>query len=962
MDPPEEEDVELASLMAETINDNNNYAQSDDDEEDDCRTSVRRGSDAPSSSSSSVSSFAPPPRRSQYSSSPRHHTLRQKQHQQSRSSSSAPTTTSSPSSSNKNDHAIFGFSSRNAILLLILAGFVLVLVLVASKLDSKNETDAASTTKGVAHHFDPATKEGGSSTTSKEDNGEYIGFHDASSENIYGANRYYKHKGVGYPLAPRGGLHPIYMMDLEVEDDSEKLPDLDDHEYYHEDYELSPYADKRLKLTDAERTSEQTEWNQKLSEIRTEYGYWNFRDDYRQNHKGKDRPVVNWSTVGDKKKEYNPLLGEIDPSDFPKDAWQTDDTYIANFLREGRSLIQRVQDGIYEEHGWERGDAQGGINIMDGSSPTTGGVAWMYEGSMKALVKKLLCAMMTNDHFFVTLGGHSAAAGHGNNFFQSYILEFQRVMEPVFDRLGMVLVSSNLAQGGMGTLQSAMAGVGIYNENDFMLWDSSMTEKDGRAQDVFMRQALLGGKRRVPILFDMGGGKGIMDKLVKEVGANVGGVTGVGLLPKFKNVTVNFAEKKYNAACWTDRSDMTPDVQYDKFGGQASWHPGNYGHQSGARKITLLFLHALDEALLLWQNTTTSGSGEGNPLNGKHWHLHADEDKIRSSLQSANATETECGKIFDFLPRVCTTPMRGAGEWTPRRDPYHSSIRSLAKAAPMSGYVPGIFDLKEQLYKGRDVHIPGQRIPWGEVDVAVIARSLPPRSSSGRRRRRSLVAATTNARHQRQTEHTASIANNSTHSSHSRHLDGESKIIPGEGWAVTVHPAGYCDGTRNSVCYREKTSHCQLSQHNDGRGVMKGDGLSGWLVLDLKDVTEGIFMARMEDYHQHKSNLRTEGWETVNNATKEDGDGRRRKLKAPPPPHPPTWVFEIAINGVIQSMNTTDFQSRCHYMSYNNAICLLWNDEERALKKEKEDVEFAMRLVGEGGRIAVIALTHIYYA
>mmetsp|Transcript_17558 Transcript_17558/g.30938 ORF Transcript_17558/g.30938 Transcript_17558/m.30938 type:complete len:174 (+) Transcript_17558:2723-3244(+) len=170
------------------------------------------------------------------------------------------------------------------------------------------------------------------------------------------------------------------------------------------------------------------------------------------------------------------------------------------------------------------------------------------------------------------------------------------------------------------------------------------------------------------------------------------------------------------------------------------------------------------------------------------------------------------------------------------------------------------------------------------------------------------------------------------------------------------------DGTRNSVCYREKTSHCQLSQHNDGRGVMKGDGLSGWLVLDLKDVTEGIFMARMEDYHQHKSNLRTEGWETVNNSTKEDGDGRRRKLKAPPPPHPPTWVFEIAINGVIQSMNTTDFQSRCHYMSYNNAICLLWNDEERALKKEKEDVEFAMRLVGEGGRIAVIALTHIYYA
>jgi hypothetical protein len=29
---------------------------------------------------------------------------------------------------------------------------------------------------------------------------------------------------------------------------------------------------------------------------------------------------------------------------------------------------------------------------------------------------------------------------------------------------------------------------------------------------------------------------------------------------------------------------------------------------------------------------------------------------------------------------------------------------------------------------------------------------------------------------------------------------------------------------------------------------MKGDGLSGWLVLSLKDVKEGIFMARMESW------------------------------------------------------------------------------------------------------------------
>ena len=52
----------------------------------------------------------------------------------------------------------------------------------------------------------------------------------------------------------------------------------------------------------------------------------------------------------------------------------------------------------------------------------------------------------------------------------------------------------------MGTLQAALAGNGIYGERDFMLWDSSMTEKDGKAQDVFLRQALLSGQR-VPVLF-----------------------------------------------------------------------------------------------------------------------------------------------------------------------------------------------------------------------------------------------------------------------------------------------------------------------------------------------------------------------------------------------------------------------------------------------------------------------------
>ena len=214
----------------------------------------------------------------------------------------------------------------------------------------------------------------------------------------------------------------------------------------------------------------------------------------------------------------------------------------------------------------------------------------MHRPSFEALAKKLLNAMITNDHFYVILGGHSAAAAHGNNFHQSYMMQFQEVMEPVFDRLGMVLVSANRAQGGMGTIQAAFAGETIYGEKDVMLWDSSMTEKGGGNQDLFYRQMLLTG-HRVPILLDMGGGKPIMDMVHKESGAHVGGVTlgTPSMLATTKSVeqaeTLPFAlrhlfcdkgvstctdrDHKYSAKCWTDRVDVEPPTkQNEGYGSQ----------------------------------------------------------------------------------------------------------------------------------------------------------------------------------------------------------------------------------------------------------------------------------------------------------------------------------------------------------------------------------------------------------
>eukprot|EP00574_Skeletonema_japonicum_P004512 CAMPEP_0201718612 /NCGR_PEP_ID=MMETSP0593-20130828/4087_1 /ASSEMBLY_ACC=CAM_ASM_000672 /TAXON_ID=267983 /ORGANISM="Skeletonema japonicum, Strain CCMP2506" /LENGTH=996 /DNA_ID=CAMNT_0048208955 /DNA_START=5 /DNA_END=2995 /DNA_ORIENTATION=+ len=823
-----------------------------------------------------------------------------------------------------------------------------------------------------------------------------IGFHEPSFDNMYGPRYYFKPKGVGYPLAPTGGVHPIYMIDNPADEEGNEITPPADFD----DYELSPYTDTRLKMTAEERAKEQNYWHGKLALIRHEYGYWNFKDSYWFKNKGKSRPVVDWAAIAAKTKTNgngNPLHGEISKEDFPKDSWQTDTDYITSFIAEAKKLIHRVREGIYAEYGWASSSLTAeqmnqrnvylGVHIASEISSTgpDKGVAWIYQDSFDALVKKLLNAMMTNDHFFVTLGGHSAAAGHGNNFFQSYMMQFHDVMEPVFDRLGMVLVTANLAQGGMGTLQAVLAGVDVYGEKDFMVWDSSMTEK-GALQDVFGRMMLLSG-HRVPILFDIGGGRGFMDALRKEVGAHVGGITSgnphlnetesieqAATLPHaLKHLfckgglpTCGQSQFKYNATCWTDRVDVeTPPTEQNKgYGGQAKWHPGNRAHQLIARRMTLLFLRALEEAMNVWLQATVS---EGSPLDGKYWHLAEEEKKIRDALKNANATATPCGELMKLTPRVCNTPMRGATEWTPRYRGDESSIRQLLKPSP-SGYIPAVVGETEQVYGGREAHIPQQRIPMGEVDVAMIARSLPQQVKKHRRTFSTTsevsvasAEAKRNGQHRYSRISGSSLLRNET--SHRiilgrRLADDSGPIVPGEGWEVQGGPIGYCDGTANAVCGRDTLSNCLMTGHNDGRGKLDGDALSGWVVFNLKNVTQGLFLARMETWIEFESNKRTEGWTEVNNGKR----ARHRYLKAPPPPKPADYRVEVAVNGVItKSMNETEFNNLCTEPGYNLIICTLWDDEERALKNEKEDVEFAFRMAG-GGRKGIMGITHVYYA
>lgn len=145
-----------------------------------------------------------------------------------------------------------------------------------------------------------------------------VGFHSPSPQSFIERVIHYKPKGVGYPLRPVGGLHPVYYLDVINGSSLETSAD--------GDYSLfSPYADARLKLSNEERQKEQSRYMQKLQTIRDEWGYWQFKDTFYQGVG--TRPYVDWENMRGKKQntQYDSYLGEIEREDFEPGVWQGDD-------------------------------------------------------------------------------------------------------------------------------------------------------------------------------------------------------------------------------------------------------------------------------------------------------------------------------------------------------------------------------------------------------------------------------------------------------------------------------------------------------------------------------------------------------------------------------------------------------------------------------------------------------------
>jgi len=654
--------------------------------------------------------------------------------------------------------------------------------------------------------------------------------------------------------------------------------------HYAHDEHRSPFASFLYARPDEELEAEQAEYTAKMAEVRSKWGSWNFFDEK------ENRPIVD---LGAKFEYKDFTYDKLDEG-----AWQKDDTYVSDFLIEARMLIERVTEGIYAEYGQptkvddiilseEEIEARNrlfGIDIVENSStPKVGGpkgATWMTERSFEALSRKLLHAMITNDEFYVTMGGHSAAAGHGNNNHQEYMLSFHHLMEPVFHKLGVRLLSRNLAMGGLGTLHFSLGAKNLYGESDFLIWDSSMTEKGRGDRDLFNKQALLSGER-VPIIFTND---------VFELDAETGGTLLHGDFASMTDVipitedlvqvkslpwatqymrcssqcnTCKDKDHKYSSSCWVPRKDFHPKVkQSNGVGGTASWHPGNREHQLTGRKIALTMLHGLKAAIDTWEQGIKK---HGFPLKETYWHVGAMYKTLQTNLKTnleANTEKDECEKRFPNFSRACHVGMSGMGEYTPRATGYNDSIRKYLKPAP-NGYVPKNL---ESLYSGIDLMPLKWKVPPGEVDVHAIAIATNYKEAEEINQQwedeEKNAGGSTNGRqlltHRFEYELRGSQDSSSSQSlvndenmSHvvkldsSRQLD-EDEIVPGQGWVMDKPGSGFCDGSTMSTCNRYKGQECLRSGHNDHRGTIGGDHLSGWLVIEIPKLMKGLILARLE--------------------------------------------------------------------------------------------------------------------
>jgi hypothetical protein len=304
-------------------------------------------------------------------------------------------------------------------------------------------------------------------------------------------------------------------------------------------------------------------------------------------------------------------------------------------------------------------------------------------------------------------------------------------------------------------------------------------------------------------------------------------------------------------------------------------------------------------------------------------------------------------------------------QYTPRANYHEVALTSIIKPAP-DGYVPT--NDKKALYDGPDAHNPCTDIPEGSLDVFNVVTG-----------RRQLNEDDFPLPRWQLHEKEANFSAIGPKRSPNRLLEGD--IIPGKGWEVWEEPQGVCDGTYNVTCDRYTKSECVLLGHHDFRGAVIGNEFSGWLVMTLKDLKEGIIVLKLHTWHTAAESTLTEGWNSVDNARQRrlgeswiqwddssdpiqtdelEESGERMTMRSYDTPElPEEFVFEYAIDGKVTTLSKTEFLEQKKLLQRVVETITLLDDPN--FTNEARDVEIAIRLRGSG-RSVVFGVSHAYWA
>ncbi len=391
---------------------------------------------------------------------------------------------------------------------------------------------------------------------------------------------------------------------------------------------------------------------------------------------------------------------------------------------------------------------------------------------------------------------------------------------------------------------------------------------------------------------------------------------------------------KFRGQCWIDRDDVTVTTkQGTRLPSQVKWHPGFRTHQLRGRSMAMNILTALEDAIDTWSEITIV---EGHPLGDSFWHVTEFYDNIRSKALKLDSSVGACNQIKEFYPeRICTTPMSGRTEFTPRANPDETSLRSILKPTK-DGFVPTLE--AKMLYDGPDVPNPLLMSPDGEIDVEAIVSNRRGLLSEIR-----LVGDADAVSAPLETE--LAVATNQSRYIRGRRLES---IEVGKGWQVRGYP-GNCDGTYTGICNRMESESCLLYGHMDYRGGILGNEFSGWLVFNVPKVTAGLIIFKFEEWHLARESTVTEGWKSVNN---------ERFLKEEAKPLPDNFELDYAIDGKITTLNLEQFREQTKHPERVVTTLTLLDDPDM---KESKDMEVAFRL-RNCGRDCAWLITHLYWA